>query len=697
MRNDRSSLFRVSAAVLAAVLVLGAAANAQDYYWDVNDVADGSGNAGGSWDGSYWNTDSTGLGGGTIGTWVDGNAVFSAGTDGVGPFTVTVDTASTSLRNLTFEEGDVTLSGSGSLTLAGSPPPNPSDWTISNRWTAATGASGTVASDIDTNGSILDVQIPNGGGALALSGQITGTGGLKFWNSGGEVVLSGANTYSGGTWTSVHYAKTRIAVDSVGTPDNIVSSAFGTGTVYWAWANGRNGRISSDGTTPRTILNPIVCLGKFYAGDADNPGKLTLAGTMDLGDNVHITAIYSEVQIDGVISSEILGVSGNGPGGFDVYYGPLTLAGANTYHGRTVLKGGSWTRIGVDSVGTVGNIVSGPFGRGGGLSSDGVTEVGLLYFQGGILSSDSSTPRTILNTIRIDGDPIFGIVDQEFLGNDYLGADYDGKLTFLGDATLSATRTMTTNVDTQFDGVIGEGAAGLGINKAGLATLTLAGDNTYTGATTVNEGTLLINGDQSGATGAVTVKLDAMLGGGGRVGGNVTVEDGGGLVWNFDGSTGTTLDLLGTLDFAPGWALTLTGTGTPTGDQDLVIASGGITGFAAPTSIDYGTTGWSDVTVQEDSGRIHLSFSLAGDANGDGFIDDDDLAVLLSNWEQDPGTITTWELGDFTADTDVDDDDLAVLLGNWTGSPPGGAAVPEPASAVLLAIGAATLLWRRRE
>jgi len=87
---------------------------------------------------------------------------------------------------------------------------------------------------------------------------------------------------------------------------------------------------------------------------------------------------------------------------------------------------------------------------------------------------------------------------------------------------------------------------------------------------------------------------------------------------------------------------------------------------------------------------------LPGDANSSGFVDDDDLAILLSNWESDAGTLTTWDLGDFTGDNDVDDDDLAVLLGNWTGPAPGGAAVPEPVSAVLLLIGAPLAALRRR-
>jgi len=91
---------------------------------------------------------------------------------------------------------------------------------------------------------------------------------------------------------------------------------------------------------------------------------------------------------------------------------------------------------------------------------------------------------------------------------------------------------------------------------------------------------------------------------------------------------------------------------------------------------------------------------LPGDADDNGFIDDTDLAILLGNWESDPATISTWDLGNFTeatvGDTDVDDSDLAVLLGNWTRGSPGGAAVPEPATLWLLALGGLAMLRKRR-
>jgi len=63
-----------------------------------------------------------------------------------------------------------------------------------------------------------------------------------------------------------------------------------------------------------------------------------------------------------------------------------------------------------------------------------------------------------------------------------------------------------------------------GLTKTSAGTVTLTGNNSYGNATTVVEGKLAINGDQSSATGAVTVSPGATLAGSGTIGGATTIN-----------------------------------------------------------------------------------------------------------------------------------------------------------------------------
>lgn len=165
-----------------------------------------------------------------------------------------------------------------------------------------------------------------------------------------------------------------------------------------------------------------------------------------------------------------------------------------------------------------------------------------------------------------------------------VGGNVAGSSTFAGNV-ITAANPLSRNLQitaadggtVTFGGIINpnnDAVGTLDVTKVGPGRVVFAGNNIYDGPTTVAAGTLLVNGNQSTATGLVTVDAGATLGGTGTIGGTTVVN----------GSVTPGVDGVGTLTLAS--AATINGTyiadvTTGPNTSDLLAVTGSLTLGAA--------------------------------------------------------------------------------------------------------------------
>ncbi|MGK6353839.1 autotransporter-associated beta strand repeat-containing protein [Sphingomonas sp. DT-207] len=219
------------------------------------------------------------------------------------------------------------------------------------------------------------------------------------------------------------------------------------------------------------------------------------------------------------------------------------LTGNSTYTGPTNVNAGT---LFIGNGGTTGSITSSivnvtGFGALGFNRSDTVTYAGTIQGSGGVTQAGTGTTILTGNSTYTGGTTISAGTLQ--LGNGGTAGSIVGNVTNNGALAFNRNNAYT------FGGTI----SGTGVVRQSAGTLSLTGNNSYTGATDVTGGTLLVNGDQSAATGATAVAFGATLGGTGIIGGNVTLADGATLA---AGSNGVgTLTINGNLALSAGSVL----------------------------------------------------------------------------------------------------------------------------------------------
>jgi autotransporter-associated beta strand protein len=177
-------------------------------------------------------------------------------------------------------------------------------------------------------------------------------------------------------------------------------------------------------------------------------------------------------------------------------------------------------------------------GRGGGAEGGLIDLFGLPNSDQTIIIARAGSNGALGGHIVVEGGgyhPVLDLAQFQLFGNGLLdltqvttGGITVGSLSGNGVVSLSG-HTLSignNNGSTSFSGLIQDSGA---VTKVGTGTLTLAGANSYTGATTVTAGTLTVNNHVGSATGTGSVRVSAgTLGGRGSIAGVVTMGIGSG-------------------------------------------------------------------------------------------------------------------------------------------------------------------------
>jgi hypothetical protein len=378
----------------------------------------------------------------------------------------------------------------------------------------------------------------------------------------GTVLLGGADFNSDGKVDAGDYVTWRKN-----------SAAHGGADGYRVWRE-------NFGTTIPTVDGNPITTGSFSVGQtatgASAPGKTVYNGNIVQTNN----AVYTvNVQNGGDTQPTIV-----------QFYGQNTYSGGTKVNSVDANSPTANANIGLGSSTILdggGNIISGPLGKGTlTLSND----TGASANTSSIEALGGA--RTLANPIRL---PL-----------------------------LASKLVVRGSNDLTLSGAIGQSGDFGGITMNGTGKLTLTGAANYANATTVNSGTMLVNGSINGTSG-VTVATGATLGGTGSIGitntnlltnngtiapgsgvgsfgvtGNVTDAAGSNWAIELSGASADLLNVTGNIDLSAADTLNITGIGS---GASWVIATytGSLAGtFDAVTpgySVDYGTGTNSQITL----------------------------------------------------------------------------------------------------
>jgi fibronectin-binding autotransporter adhesin len=301
--------------------------------------------------------------------------------------------------------------------------------------------------------------------SASISAALAGGGGLTKEGTG-TLTLSGDNSYTGGTTIS--------AGTLMGTTSSLQGSITNNAHVTFnqETPGTYNGAISGSGAFTKEGTGTLTLSGdNSYTGDT-----IVRAGTLTLGVNYPIT----NLNLDGGTFNL---------GGFSTTMGIVAISANGGTISNGTITGSTYSVMNIASA-----AISAILAGGGGLTKEGTgtltlsganTYTGDTIVRAGTLTLGATFPMSNLNldggTFNLGGfSTTMGIVTISANG----GTIQNGTIT---GSSYSITNTASASISAAL-------AGGVGLTKEGTGTLTLSGANSYTGDTTISAGRVVITG-----------------------------------------------------------------------------------------------------------------------------------------------------------------------------------------------------------